>query len=272
MKKILNTDFLICPESGRKLIVDFKNNVAASDSGHNRYPVFNGIIDLCTEKKDSISNSYDRISPGYDKLLTGEPFFARLYNKIVWGLKDSDYVERLLKLFPVSVNKTILDIPAGTGVFTRDLYKQIHKKNRISVIDYSNGMLKRAKERYSSSGLNNIVYIRGDVNKIPVRDNTVDILLTMNGYHAFPDKVRALNEIARVIKPGGKLLGCFYIKGQRAFTDFFINRIYKNTGTFIPPFNTFGEVKIEWGKHFSFEVIENYKSIIYFSAIKNRDS
>jgi ubiquinone/menaquinone biosynthesis C-methylase UbiE len=88
-------------------------------------------------------------------------------------------------------------------------------------------MLKKAKERYEKSGLFNLLYIRGDVAQLPIVSAAIDVLLTMNGYHAFPDKEKALKEITRVIKSNGCVLGCFYIKGKRRATDLVIKTIYK---------------------------------------------
>ncbi len=261
-------DCLVCPKTKQPLKADSENNFICSYDKKIKYPVKEGIIDLISEKKDNISESYDHVSSSYDKLLTSSTFLTRIYNRIVWGLYDSDYVNQLMSLFPDSVNRIILDIPVGTGVFTAGLYKKAAESSRIIAIDYSMGMLRKAKERYESDGIKNVLYIRGDVGNLPFANNTADILMTMNGFHAFPEKEKALSEITRVVKPGGSLLGCFYIKNERAFTDFFINNIYKKLGSFTPPFYDFDEVKDKWSNYFEFKEFRNIKSILYFSGVK----
>ncbi len=263
-----NVDFLICPKTKKRLKADPHNQTMATEDNRIMYPIVDGIIDLCHENNKQVSKSYDSLSPFYDKILTSANLLTRIYNKLVWGLYDSDYVPELLSFFPDISNKIILDVPVGTGVFTVDLYKKFEKTSRIIVIDYSMGMLKKAKERYTANGINNITYIRSDINNLPFSDNAVDLLLTMNGYHAFPDKDKAFSEIIRVIKPKGLLLGCFYIKGERKFTDFIINSIVRKHGSFSPPFYSFEEVKDIWGIRIDFKHYDNKKSIVYFSGIK----
>jgi SAM-dependent methyltransferase len=59
---------------------------------------------------------------------------------------------------------------------------------------------------------------------LPYADEYFDIVLSMNGYHVFPNKERAFSETARALKHGGMLCGCCYIRGEFARNDFLINR------------------------------------------------
>lgn len=261
---------LMCPKTRQSLKVDRQRGIAVTADEKIKYPIIDGIIDFCSEdnQKTCIAKSYDTVSSSYDKLLTNATFLTRMYNKIVWGLYDTDYVDDLLSLFPPANNKVILDVPVGTGVFTLDLYKKIAKSSRIIVLDYSMGMLRKAKERYEKSGIHNIIYIHGDIGRLPLSDDSVDVFLTMNGYHAFPEKEKALHETVRVIKSGSAVLGCFYIKDKRRLTDFVINHVYKQLGSFTPPFYSFEEIKEQWSKYFEFKQCNNVKSIVYFSGIR----
>jgi ubiquinone/menaquinone biosynthesis C-methylase UbiE len=261
----------MCPKTRQALQVDLQRGIAVTADEKIKYPLIDGIIDFCFEdKQTSIAKSYDTVSSSYDKLLTNATFLTRMYNKIVWGLYDTDYVVDLLSLFPIADNKVILDVPVGTGVFTLDLYKKIAKSSQIIVLDYSMGMLRKAKERYEKNGIDNIIYVHGDIGGLPLLDGSVDVLLTMNGYHAFPEKEKALLEMARVVKLGSAILGCFYIKDQRGLTDFVINHVYKRLGSFTPPFYSVAEIKEQWGKYFEFNQCDNVKSIIYFSGIREK--
>jgi len=107
---------------------------------------------------------------------------------------------------------------------------------------------------------------RGDIGALPLPDGSVDVLLTMNGYHAFPEKEKALREMARVAKRGGTVPGCSYIKDQRKLTDFVISHIYKQSGSFTPPFYDFAGMKEQWDPYFEFEEYDNVNSIVYFSG------
>lgn len=74
--------------------------------------------------------------------------------------------------------------------------------------------------------------------KLTFADGSFDLVLSLNGFHAFPDKKAAYREIFRVLKPGGTFCGCFYIKGENRRTDWFIDKIYTPKGFFTPPFET----------------------------------
>lgn len=69
-------------------------------------------------------------------------------------------------------------------------------------------------------------------------DALFDIVLSMNGFHAFPDKEKAFRETWRVLKPGGKFIACFYIKGKSGITDSLVKNVLSKKGWFTPPFQT----------------------------------
>ena len=73
---------------------------------------------------------------------------------------------------------------------------------------------------------------------LPFGDGSFDIVLSLNGFHAFPDKEAAWREIFRVLRPGGTFCGCFYVRGQNRRTDWLIRRLYVPKGWFTPPFET----------------------------------
>ena len=87
--------------------------------------------------------------------------------------------------------------------------------------------------------------IKGAYKTLPNADITCldysesfDIVLSMNGFHAFPDKDAAYRETFRVLKKGGIFCGCFYIAGENSRTDWFIDHLYVPKGFFTPPFET----------------------------------
>ena len=69
-------------------------------------------------------------------------------------------------------------------------------------------------------------------------DALFDIVLSMNGFHAFPDKEKAFRETWRVLKPVGKFIACFYIKGKSGITDSLVKNVLSKKGWFTPPFQT----------------------------------
>ncbi len=67
----------------------------------------------------------------------------------------------------------------------------------------------RAQEKAERLGLKNVDFRQGDVGNMPFEDNSFDVVLSINGFHAFPDKDAAYRETFRVLKSGGTLLWLF---------------------------------------------------------------
>ena len=102
-------------------------------------------------------------------------------------------------------------------------------------------MLKQAKKRFD--GYTHIKCIQGDVSNLKMNDESYDIVVSMNGFHAFPNKKKAFQETWRVLKPGGTFIGCFYIRGKSKRTDWLVNHILSKKGWFTPPFQTEEELR-----------------------------
>ena len=117
----------------------------------------------------------------------------------------------------------LLEVPVGTGVLTMPVYRDLPDAD-ITCLDYSENMMASAQEKAKVLGLSNIKFLQGDVGALPFEDESFDIVLSLNGFHAFPDKEAAYRETCRVLKPGGTFCGCFYVQGGHKRTDWFIRR------------------------------------------------
>ena len=78
------------------------------------------------------------------------------------------------------------------------------KNAHITCLDYSIDMLGQARKRLGSHA--HIKCIQGDVGNLQMENESVDTVVSMNGFHAFPDKQKAFHEIWRVLKPGGNFI------------------------------------------------------------------
>jgi len=99
-------------------------------------------------------------------------------------------------------------------------------------------MMAAAQAKADALGLKNIRFQQGDVSALPFEDESFDIMLSLNGFHAFPDKEAAYRETYRVLKNGGTFCGCFYVRGNCARTDWCIKHLYQPKGFFTPPYET----------------------------------
>lgn len=185
---------------------------------------------------DKIREAYQASKNIYDDVLTQGSFFSKMYIKIFWsGTDDNEIARKILAYIPEDFNGSILDVPVGTAVFTEKKWKSL-KEARITCLDYSVDMIEQARKRLEDCP--NISCIQGDVGNLPMDDSSFDMVLSMNGFHAFPDKKKAFKETYRVLKPGGKFIACFYIKGKSGITDWLVKAVLSKKGWFTPPFPT----------------------------------
>ncbi|MDO4344470.1 MAG: class I SAM-dependent methyltransferase [Eubacteriales bacterium] len=217
---------------------------------------------------DKIKKSYKQSKNIYDDVLTQEKWWSRLYIRLFWsGVDDNAVAQEVLKYIPDDFSGRLLDVPVGTAVFTCGKYKKL-KNADITCLDYSEDMLEQAQDRFKKSGITNISAIQGDVGNLPFEDNSFDIVLSMNGFHAFPDKEKAYAETNRVLKKGGKFIACFYIKGKSEITDFLVSAILVKKGWFTPPFETVASLKQRLEKMYTIKNFHVRGSMVWFCAIK----
>jgi ubiquinone/menaquinone biosynthesis C-methylase UbiE len=217
--------------------------------------------------QENISKSYKRLASKYDSMLSTESWLSRALCKVIWGFSETAYAKSLLELIPDDFGAELLDIPVGTGLFTSEKYAKLTQAN-ITCVDYSCDMMGMASERFHNAGIENVVFHQGDVGNLVFPDNTFDIVLSMNGFHAFPDKEAAYYELTRVLKQGGLFIGCFYIKNENRRTDWFIRHFYVQKKYFTPPFQTLGDVSGKLKQTFSQVKIWNTEAILCFCCVK----
>ncbi|CUH96601.1 hypothetical protein P22_2691 [Propionispora sp. 2/2-37] len=204
----------------------------------------------------------------YDDTLTQTKWWSKLYIWFFWsGINDIEIADKVLDMIPSDFAGKLLDVPVGTGVFTLDKYRALTKAE-ITCVDYSEDMLLQAQKRFSDSKIRNATCMQGDVGNLKFSDETFDIVLSVNGFHAFPDKEKAFFETARVLKKDGIFCGCFYIKGQCKRTDFIVNFLLAKKGWFTPPFQSLQELRLRLSTMYSQVEIDNQKSLVYFKCTK----
>ena len=195
-------------------------------------------------RKEQISGAYrflgGRESNLYDGLMTYSTLPGKAICRLVWNMdreRNLAYLERALSGVPEDFAGKLLEVPVGTGVLTMPVYNDLPDAE-ITCLDYSEDMMAAAKRRAAGAGLKNVSFVQGDVGALPFADESFDVVLSLNGFHAFPDKEAAYRETFRVLKPGGIFCGCFYIKGGNRRTDWFIRHLYQLKGFFTPPYET----------------------------------
>ncbi|MBR4549322.1 MAG: class I SAM-dependent methyltransferase [Oscillospiraceae bacterium] len=194
-------------------------------------------------RHDEIRRSYKALGDMgniYDGIITRSTLLGKIMDGLIWGLDgelSAQWIEDALAPVPAGFSGRLLEVPVGTGVLTMPLYASL-PESEITCLDNEAGMMANAKKRAVAMGLSNVAFVQGDVGALPFADESFDLVLSLNGFHAFPDKDAAFRETRRVLKPGGVFCGCFYIAGEYGRTDWFVRHMYVPKGFFTPPFET----------------------------------
>jgi len=110
--------------------------------------------------------------------------------------------EPALPIMDVQPSDRVLDLGCGSGWATRLVAKRFRPK-KIVGIDISDEMVRRATEH--SKGIANIEFEQGAAEKVPAADASFDKIFSIESFYYWPDQVRGLKEVKRVLAPGGKL-------------------------------------------------------------------
>jgi ubiquinone/menaquinone biosynthesis C-methylase UbiE len=133
--------------------------------------------------------------------------------------------ESLCEAVDLVAGSRVLDVACGNGNASLAAARRFCK---VTGLDYVPELLERAKERARGDRLE-IEFVVGDAEKLPFPDGQFDVALSTYGIMFAPDQAQAAREIARVVKPGGKI-------GFANWTpEGFVGQLLKTVGKHVPP-------------------------------------
>jgi len=106
----------------------------------------------------------------------------------------------------ITEGSTVLDLGSGAGFDCFLAAKKVGKTGRVIGIDMTEQMIKKARENARKYGYSNVEFRLGDIEKLPVEDNSVDFIISNCVINLAPDKPKVFKEAYRVLRKGGKLL------------------------------------------------------------------
>ena len=121
-------------------------------------------------------------------------------------------IHRLWKRFTIELSgvrpgQQVLDIAGGTGDLTMKFSDLVGPSGRVVLADINASMLQVGRERLTDRGYaGNIEYVQADAEHLPFPDNTFNVVSIAFGLRNVTDKDQALRDMARVLKPGGKVM------------------------------------------------------------------
>lgn len=167
-----------------------------------RWPVGGGIPDLIFPRAlaegDAASRAlWERIGRFYD-------WIGPLTN-VMRGVSGSSERRTLIDRLDLSPDSVALEVAAGTGENLVAIAGRIGAEGAVFGVDLSPRMLRQAAPKLGKAGLS-ATLVLGNAARLPFRDGTFDSVLDGFGMKYYPDKGRAIREMLRVVKPGGKVV------------------------------------------------------------------
>jgi len=107
---------------------------------------------------------------------------------------------------PLREGEVVLDVGAGAGTDLLIAARRIGPRGRAIGVDMTAEMVERSRASIAESGLENVEVRRGTAQALPLEDQSVDVVISNGVLNLVQDKERAVGEIARVLRPGGRLM------------------------------------------------------------------
>lgn len=115
----------------------------------------------------------------------------------------------------IKLGDTILDLGSGAGNDCFVARSIVGESGKVVGLDFTDAMLEKANSNNQKLGYKNVHFIHGDIEQIPLANNSFDVVISNCVLNLVPDKVKAFSEIHRVLKIGGHFcVSDVVIKGQ----------------------------------------------------------
>lgn len=109
-----------------------------------------------------------------------------------------------IALAELKQGETVLDLGSGGGIDVLLSARRVSPGGKAYGLDMTDEMLELARENQKKAGVSNVEFLKGEMESIPLPDNSVDVIISNCVINLSADKDRVLHEAFRVLKPGGR--------------------------------------------------------------------
>lgn len=109
-------------------------------------------------------------------------------------------------LGPINEGEKVLDVGCGSGVDAIFAAMMTGPSGQVVGVDLTPEMLRRARENLSLTDLKNIIFDEAPADNLPFADQNFNVVISNGAFNLVADKFRALSEVFRILRPGGRLM------------------------------------------------------------------
>jgi protein-L-isoaspartate O-methyltransferase len=113
---------------------------------------------------------------------------------------------RLRKILDLKPGERVLEVGPGTGYYTLEVAEWVKPDGQVDILDLQQQMLEHTMRRAKNRGLANVTPTQSDATAMPYDDGTFDAAYLTVVLGEIPEQEKALSELSRVLKPGGRLV------------------------------------------------------------------
>src|SRR5579872_2054941 len=140
-----------------------------------------------------------------------DPITRDLYDELQKGLLPDEAVKASLgcgnptALAQLNAGETVLDLGSGGGIDVLLSARRVSPGGKAYGLDMTDDMLALARANQQKAGVENVEFLKGEIENIPLPDASVDVIISNCVINLSADKDRVLREALRVLKPGGRV-------------------------------------------------------------------
>lgn len=148
-----------------------------------------------SSKEERVHHVFENIYSKYDSM-----------NSIISFQRHKSWRKDTMKRMNVQAGETALDVCCGTGDWSVSLSEAVGQTGKVIGLDFSKNMLSIAKQKKQDLQLNQLELVHGNAMELPYEENSFDYVTIGFGLRNVPDYMTVLEEMYRVVKPGGKVV------------------------------------------------------------------